>query len=145
MNKVNSKQSLMWYAPHHFVFLPLMAILTGVGAYKSFNDEEHRLAWGLFGTLAFCILYLAVMMRQHYALGNQDRIIRMEMRLRYFELTGNSFSFIEHQLTFSQIAALRFADDDQLINLTNRAIKENLSAGEIKNAVKHWVKDDMRL
>lgn len=85
------------------------------------------------------------MVRQHYALGNQDRIVRLEFRVRCFELLDERSEEPEKQLSFSQIAALRFADDAEFIELLERAQKENLSADEIKKSIKHWKTDDMRL
>ncbi|MEI9806950.1 MAG: DUF6526 family protein [Bacteroidota bacterium] len=67
------------------------------------------------------------MLRQHYALGNQDRIVRLEFRLRYYEVFGKNAGKAEKKLSFSQIAALRFADDDEFTGLLDRALTENLS------------------
>jgi len=95
--------------------------------------------------LSFCILYLAIMLRQHYALGNQDRIVRLEFRLRYFELYGKSSGNIEKQLTFGQVAALRFANDTEFRKLLEKAISENLDAEKIKQQITDWQPDDMRV
>ena len=85
------------------------------------------------------------MLRQHYALGNQDRIVRLEFRLRYYEMFGSSVKEIEKKLSFSQIAALRFAADEEFEGLLNRALKENMPTGEIKKAIQNWQADEMRL
>ena len=135
----------MYYLPHHFIFLPLMLVLMIFGITKTFKDENHQLEWALFSILSFCILYLAVMLRQHYALGNQDRIVRLEFRLRYFELFGKRSAEIEEKLSFKQIAALRFAGDDEFETLLTRALTENLRAGEIKKSIQNWQTDHMRL
>lgn len=94
---------------------------------------------------SFYILYLGIMMRQHYALGNQDRLVRLEFRLRYFELLGASANEAENQLSFDQIAALRFAHDLEFKILLQRAIHENLSALDIKKSITIWRPDNMRL
>ena len=44
------------------------------------------------------------MVRQHYALGNQNRIIRLEFKQRYFELFGKRSDEVEERLNFGQIA-----------------------------------------
>lgn len=85
------------------------------------------------------------MLRQHYALNNQNRIVRLEMRLRYYQLTNTRFDPLEKQLSFDQIAALRFASDDELLPLTERALKEKLSAKDIKQAIQNWHPDYMRV
>lgn len=85
------------------------------------------------------------MLRQHYALGNQDRIVRLEFRLRHFELLGHSSAEVEKQLSFSRIAALRFADDSEFKLLLVKAIKENLTADTIKKSIQNWQADNMRV
>ena|ERR1700712_3395997 len=134
-----------YYAPHHFIFLPAMMALLVLGIWKAFRDESHQLDWILFSIASFAILYLGVMVRQHYALGNQNRIVRLEFRLRYFELFGKPSRNIETQISFGQLAALRFASDDEFINLLGRLSKENISSDDIKKSIKDWQADDMRV
>ena len=143
--KQNYKNYKKYYIPHHFIFLPLMTGLTIIGFRKAFAADANNLVWLLFGILSFCILYLAIMLRQHYALGNQDRIVRLEFRLRYFELYGKPSSDIEKQLTFGQVAALRFANDAEFRNLLEKALSENLDAEKIKQQITDWQPDDMRV
>src|SRR6218665_307665 len=119
--------------------------MRATGAWKAFSDPVHRLEWTLFAIISFCLLYLALMLRQHYALGNQDRIVRLEFRLRYFEIFGESCRKAEEQLSFGQIAALRFAGDDEFKILLERALNEKLNGDQIKQAIKNWQADDMRL
>ena len=85
------------------------------------------------------------MLRQHYALGNQDRIVRLEFRLRYFQLFGKPSDEVEDKLSFSQIAALRFAQDEEFKTLLQRVLTENLEATAIKKAIGNWKPDNMRL
>lgn len=145
MEKQNYQNHKRYYAPHHFIFLPLMFILLIIGIYEAYNCPDKKLEWSLFSVLSFCILYLAIMLRQHYALGNQDRIVRLEFRLRYFELSGKSAGPIESRLTFPQIAALRFANDEEFSVLLTKALQENLAGDKIKQAIKDWQPDSMRL
>ena len=145
MKKQNYSNHKRYYIPHHFIFLPLLTILLVAGIRKAFIDEEHRLAWELFSVTIFCIFYLTLMLRQHYALGNQDRIVRLEFRLRYFEIFGKSADTVEKRLSFSQIAALRFADQNEFIHLINLALNNGLSADEIKKSIKDWQPDNDRV
>lgn len=143
--KQNYKNHSRYYTPHHFIFLPLLGILLGLGIWNICKDENNKLLWILFSILSFCMLYLTLMLRQHYALGNQNRIVRLEFRLRYYELHEKSASGVESKLTFAQIAALRFADDNEFKTLLEKAIQENLSANEIKKSIKNWQADNMRV
>ncbi len=135
----------MYYIPHHLIFLPMTFIFMLLGVYKYFFASQPQIAWLLFGISSFCTLYLALMLRQHYALGNQNRIVRLEFRLRYFEITGKRSTVIEDKLSFGQIAALRFASDDEFVHLLNKAIEGNTSPDEIKKAIKQWNADLMRV
>jgi len=145
MKTQNYKNHAKYYPPHHFIFLPLMTGMVIAGIAEAVTGSSNQLEWILFAILAACILFLAVMLRQHYALGNQDRIVRLEFRLRYFEMFGKRSAAIEQRLSFAQIAALRFAPDDEFETLLNRALNENAGADEIKKAIRHWNADHMRL
>ncbi len=145
MKKQGYNNYKKYYAPHHFVFLPMMMALIVTGIWKALHDEAHQLEWTLFSIACFTIIYLGIMMRQHYALGNQDRIVRLEFRLRYFELFGEPSKNVEPKISFGQLAALRFASDDEFIALLNRVLKENTSSDDIKKLIKNWQADDMRV
>jgi hypothetical protein len=79
------------------------------------------------------------------SLTNQNRIVRLEMRLSYFQLSQNRVEPIEEKLSFGRIAALRFTSDEELPGLLQKAIAQNLSADEIKKPIKEWVPDKMRV
>lgn len=145
MTQQNYSNHRRYYIPHHFILLPGLVILLTVGIRRSLIENEHQLVWELFSIVIFCILYLAIMLRQHYALGNQDRIVRLEFRLRYFEVFGKSSGAVEKQLSFSQIAAFRFADDKEFIHLINLALNTGISGDEIKRSVKDWQPDNSRV
>ena len=85
------------------------------------------------------------MLRQHYALTLQDRIVRLELRYRYFALTGERLELFENQLSQSQLFALRFAPDDELPGLLKRALQENLSGNAIKKSIINWKPDYHRV
>ena len=145
MQKQDYNNHRKYYLPHHFVFLPVLSACILYGVKKIGDKDVHQLEWMLFTVLSACILYLALMLRQHYALGNQNRIIRLEFRLRYFELFGKSSKKVEKQLKFSQVAALRFAPDDEFILLLEKALQEDTKANDIKRSIKNWQADHMRV
>ena len=76
-----------------------------------------------------------------FALRAQDRAIRAEENFRHFILTGKP---LDSRLRMSQIIALRFADDEEMPGLAQRAITENLSSRQIKEAIKKWKADHHR-
>ena len=134
-----------FYPPHHFIYLPLLLILEVYGIYKIRKNEEHQLIWILFSLIIFLILYLAVMTRQHYALGLQNRLVKLEFRQRYFEIFNKRSDEVCKKLSFSQIAALRFAYDEEFKELLDKALNENISGDEIKKLIKNWRPDNDRI
>lgn len=145
MREQNYKNHRKFYPPHHFIYLPLLIALEIYGIYKIWNDPEHQLTWILFSIVIFLLFYLAFMTRQHYALGLQNRMVMLEFKQRYFEIFGKRSDEVADQLRFDQIAALRFAYDDEFRELLNKAIKENMSGDEIKRSIKTWKADNQRV
>lgn len=145
MESQNYKNHRKFYPPHHFIYLPLVMVLEIFGIYKIFNDAPHQLIWILFSVVVFLILYLAVMVRQHYALGLQNRMVRLEFKQRYFELFQLRSDEVESKLKFDQIAALRFAYDDEFKELLYQALHENIKGDEIKKSIKKWRADHHRI
>jgi hypothetical protein len=140
----NYKNHLRLNPAHHFVLTPLASIFFVWSIIFAF-DCSADLSYRIITLIAATILLLTVFIARVYAIKNQDRIIRLEMRQRYFEMTGTSFSAKEKQLKMSQIIALRFAGDAELLPLMERAIAEKLSSKEIKLAVTDWQADYQRV
>jgi hypothetical protein len=144
MKKQNYANHVRYYVPHHFILYPilfLLLIFNIIQITKHSGEDE----WKMFAAVVLAIIWLSYMLRQHYALTLQNRIVRLEMRVRYFQLTGQRFETLEQQLTPRQIAALRFASDDELPQLLQKTVIENLSPNAIKKSVKNWLPDHMRV
>lgn len=135
---------IQFYPAHHFVFYPLAVLLLIISISFIFLKEE-KLIWSFLSVLIALIVWVSFMLRQHYSLLLQNRIIKLEMRYRYFVLTNERFELIEHKLRDSQIFALRFSSDDELPRLVKRAIEENLSSRKIKRSILNWVPDMNRV
>lgn len=141
----NYKNHIRYYIPHHFVFYPVVGFLTISALICAGRYPEHRLLWLFLAAITLLAGWLSFMLRQHYALLIQDRTVRLEMRFRYYVLTQQRFEPLEQQLSFGQIAALRFASDQELPLLVQRSLKEHLSPEQIKQAIVDWQPDDMRV
>ncbi len=142
----NFKNHTRYFPLHHFVVTPLTLIILAwslVNLFTVWGTDEVSQA-GYFLAIAFALALLPVIARI-YALKSQDRIIRLEMRQRYFELTGKSFLKLENKLRLSQIIALRFAGDDELLTLMDKAIKDKMRSKEIKKSIKNWQEDRRRV
>lgn len=112
--------------------------------YFSFTTEDS-LIWAFISGIFVVLFCLAFMLRQHYALTLQNRIVRLELQYRYFSLTGKRLEDFEQQLNDDQLFALRFAPDNEFPALTQRAMNENLSGTAIKKAIQHWKGDYERV
>ncbi|KIC63685.1 DUF6526 family protein [Chryseobacterium taiwanense] len=145
METQNYKNHKKFYPPHHFIYLPVLILLEILGVYKIFDDSSHQLTWILFSIVIFLLFYLAIMLRQHYALGLQNRLVRLEFKQRYFEIFGRRSDEIEEKLKFDQIAALRFTYDDEFKELLYQALHENISGDKIKKSIKNWHPDLHRI
>lgn len=93
--------------------------------------------------LGFALMLVLITVRlRGYALQLQDRIIRNEENFRYYRLTGNQ---LDSELSLQQVIALRFARDEEYLELVERVKSENLPPGEIKKAIRHWRADHHRV
>jgi len=90
--------------------------------------------------LTIAVMFLVAISRA-YTLRLQDRIIALEMRLRLARL-GREADY--SRLSRRQLIALRFASDAELPSLMQRAIGENLTSRQIKEAIRDWLPDHHR-
>ena len=120
----------------------LLAGLLGsiVNLIKSLNNES------LYSASLVLLLFICLSILCWYArifpLKAQDRAIRAEENFRHFILIGKP---LPDGLHISQIIALRFAADEEFPDLVQRALKDQLSAKSIKQAIKIWKPDYHRV
>lgn len=112
--------------------------------YFAFTTKDVIL-WSFLSAIFVVLFCLAFMLRQHYALTLQNRIVRLELRYRYLATTGQRFEEFEERLNDAQIFALRFAPDSELQELTKQALIKNLSGDEIKKSIQNWKGDYQRV
>jgi hypothetical protein len=117
------------YPFHHLIITPLSLIFLGWTIYRMDFSTGESIQSSLYFLLGASLLVMLPLLSRIYALKTQNRIILMEMRLRYFHLTGSPFYEKEKQLRLGQIIALRFASDGELLDLARR-----LSTGLRKSA-----------
>lgn len=140
----NYKNHIRFNPLHHFILTPLLAVLFIWSVVELITASEITSFSILMVLITFALIFISLIARL-YGLKNQDRLIRLEMRQRYFEMTGQSFKGKEEQLRLSQIIALRFASDEELLELMDRAIKEKLTGKDIKKSIKSWQPDYLRV
>ncbi|HWB27788.1 MAG TPA: DUF6526 family protein [Chitinophagaceae bacterium] len=145
MAQQSYKNHAKYYPLHHFIFYPVILAGMGISLWYYVKYPHLHPVWLALAAIFFILGWLSYMLRQHYGLGNQNRIVRLEMRLRYYILTQQRFEALEQKLSFGQIAALRFAGDEELPALIKRALDENLSPDAIKRSIANWQADEMRV
>lgn len=141
----NFKNHARYFPLHHFILTPLTLLFLGWTVDRSNFDSSESTSESIYFLILASVLVLLPLLGRIYALKNQNRIILMEMRLRYYHLTGKSFSEKERDLRPNQIIALRFAGDDELLSLIDQAISKKLSNKEIKMSIKNWKGDYSRV
>ncbi len=138
MQEQNFQNHSKYVLGYHVItsVLLLGALITAI-IYTVMNGSEQAvLAITLLLTIA--ALLGVFWYTRVFALRAQDRAIRAEENLRYFVLTGK---LLPSNLRMGQIIALRFAPNEELIALVERAETEALSAKEIKQAIQNWKPD----
>lgn len=85
---------------------------------------------------------MTLFMVRRFACKVQDRAIRAEENLRHYVLTGR---LLDPRLTMGQITALRFASDDELPSLCEKAVNEQATPDSLKRSILSWRADHERV
>jgi Family of unknown function (DUF6526) len=97
------------------------------------------------GALTALALLLGIMYARMFALKVQDRVIRLEMRLRLAEILPADLRGQIGEFTLSQLIALRFASDAELPALARKVLDEKIGERKvIKAMVQNWQADELR-
>jgi len=127
---------------YHFFALPVffVAVIVGI-VHFIWRPSLHS---GLLFVVAVAAA-IAVWKLRLYALRVQDRVIRLEERLRLTSLLPEPLRSRIPELTEGQLIALRFASDAEVPKLAERALSEKLSREDIKKAIQTWRPDYWRV
>ena len=129
---------------HFFVLLVLLLNIIATGVWYSHHRAQHMHS-GMWMILMAVVLFLLAYKARTYPLGVQDRVIRLEEKLRLASLASPSELAELDSLTMRQYIALRFASNPEVVALARRAIRENLSEKQIKEAISSWRADNDRI
>ncbi len=126
----------------HFFVLPVFAItLIAAMVHVVRRPGLHSACLVLVALAAV----FAVFRIRLYALKVQDRVIRLEERLRLASLLDPALRPRIPELSEAQLVGLRFASDSELPALAARALNEKLSRDDIKKAIQNWRPDYWRV
>jgi len=138
-----------WDPWFHFFVLPVFGLALLLALVHFFahithgdlRDHVHAILLLLLATA----LVVALLKIRLYANKLQDRIIRLEERLRLATLLPEPLRSRIPEFTEDQLIGLRFASDAELPALAARALNEKLSRADIKKAIKTWRPDYWRV
>jgi hypothetical protein len=126
-----------------FFVLPMLTLNLGWSLYRSWR--EHFSFGGLVAILTAAALLEGFVLARIFALRVQDRVIRLEERLRYERILPADLLARSCELTTAQIIALRFASDAELPQLARKVLDGKLTDGKaIKGLVVNWRADHSR-
>lgn len=126
----------------HYVAMPLLGInlvLALIGLLDGITIETLNRVGAAVGVV------LALLFARVFALKAQDRVIRLEERMRMERLLPDELKPRIEDVSTSQCVALRFAGDEELPALVRRALDENADQKTIKQAIKNWRPDYQRV
>ncbi len=138
-----------WDPLFHFFVLPVFGlgvILTLIHFFAHITEGDLRDQIHAFLLILLAVAFVILALKERlYALRVQDRVIRLEERLRLTQLLSEPLRSRIPELTESQLCGLRFASDAELPKLVERALNEKLSRADIKKAIQTWRPDYWRV
>lgn len=126
----------------HYVLAPIFLLhliywITRLVRHPSLTD-----AWNVVAAFGLLVLVFKVRL---YALAVQDRVIRLEERLRLQQVLSEPLRARILELSEDQLIGLRFAPDQELEGLVSKALKEKLNRKQIKELIQTWRPDHFRI
>lgn len=132
-----------WRPAFHFFSAPLGLFALGYATNGLRNSPSVETA--AYAALAGLAM-MALVLGRTQALGVQDRVIRLEERLRLKELLPEDLSGRIHEISTDQLIGMRFASDAELPDLARRVLAgEFADRKSIKAAIKNWKADHQRV
>ena len=140
--KQSYQNHVRWLPPFHFFLAPLMLVNLVFWIVRLVQEPS----WdrGMLILLSIGLVALMLLARTH-ALTVQNRVIRLEEKLRYKDVLSADLAVKAKNLRMNQIIGLRFASDEELPELIERSLNgEFEKQKDIKLAVKNWRGDYLR-
>ena len=126
---------------HFVIFAVLLANLIVSIVYLAHHPHFHA-AWLVVLSVA---VFIVLFRLRSYPLRVQDRVIRLEERLRLQALAPQEWHSQIYRLSEDQLIGLRFAADDEVVELAKQALEHSLNRKQIKERIKDWRADYWRV
>jgi hypothetical protein len=143
MPKTQSLQNHARFDPLvHFFIIPVFFFTSMWRIYRLVREPSLESAWLV--VLSFALLMAGFKIRL-YPLKVQDRVIRLEERLRLSMLLSEPFRSRINDLTEGQLVAIRFASDAEVPGLVEKALAGKMAPADIKKEIVNWRPDYFRV
>jgi Family of unknown function (DUF6526) len=126
----------------HFILVPVLIACFIASIVFLFHGVDALHIWLVIFSLAALVLCTKC---RSYSLKVQDRVIRLEERLRLYALLPEALKARIPELTERQLIALRFASDAEVPSLVQKTLSNNLDPKAIKKAIENWRPDHWRV
>jgi hypothetical protein len=126
----------------HFVLFGILFVNLIAGIVHLVRHPNLHMVW--FVVLSVTALIFLFKMRL-YAMKVQDRVIRLEERMRLQALAPSEWHTQIYRLSIDQLIGLRFAADEEVVELAKHALEHGLNRKQIKERIKSWRADDWRV
>ncbi|MGD0938352.1 MAG: DUF6526 family protein [Terracidiphilus sp.] len=129
---------------HYVLAFVLLANLVFAIFHLAHHWRDSYIASSWFLVLSVAA-FIPVYKLRSYPMKVQDRVIRLEERLRLQALAPVQWHGQIYRLTEDQLIGLRFAADDEVVELAKQALEHNLNRKQIKERIKSWRADTWRV
>lgn len=147
--KQSAASHTRWDPTFHFFLAPVFVtglILSLVHFFAHINEGDARDHFHSFLIVLLAAALLTLVFKTRlYALKVQDRVIRLEERIRLGQILQEPLRSRIPELTIDQLCGLRFASDAELPKLVERTLNEKLKRADIKKAIQNWRPDYWRV
>jgi Family of unknown function (DUF6526) len=134
-----------WYPPFHFFVLPLLLLNFIFSIYAAIHNWPTHWCLYLWWIVMAIVFFIMAGIARGSAITVQDRIIRLEERLRLAALLPAEDRAHIDELSIKQLIALRFASDAELPALVRKTLTQNLEPKAIKQSIVNWRGDYHRV
>jgi Family of unknown function (DUF6526) len=141
----NLKNHARYYPPFHFFVLPMLLLNIIFSIYVAIHHWPEHWALHLWWIVLSFVFFVLAGLSRAAALTVQDRVIRLEERLRLQALLPPEERAHINDLSVKQLIALRFASDDELPALVHKTLTQNLEPKAIKQSIVNWRGDYHRV
>src|SRR5258708_1961214 len=149
MSEQNFSNHAKFVPAFHFFVGPVLIINFVARVYifvRYSMGSTHSMVHGLFAILVAAALLVLAFQARLFALGVQDRVIRLEERMRYEKLLPEDLKPRIGEFNINQLVSLRFASDAELPALARKVLDGKLNDRKaIKQMVQNWRADYQRI